>query len=482
MVVVARQVLRRRPAVPAEAGSDRRRRERLRRRRSDGRATARVEDRPAPAARRRARRGRRAGSRRRRRARSRAKRGRARRSADRSRRRAACSGLLPEPRRVRVLHGGTPPRPPARVVRAGRRRPAPGPPRRSAQHRVPGDVVGPHGGSTTPRTRVPADGVPREREECQRTRGGGAPAPSPRTGAVVATAVGAPCASAVVDERTTAAPLARGARALRSRRRDSVIARRRPRIASTCRPPPRPASGRPAAPRRRRHRRGSDGSASSAPSRAATAATGTASLRAVRTRRATPTLGPHARTSACGWWNQIVTSGRSRSTSVRARRVSGSDHGRGPPCCGLQRRPSRRHSEPKFRFRSTPRAFCRTPRTNPSGLRFWTTRTRTPTGAPVRSRRRVTAVPAHSSPWMQPTTSTRKRAVGGPIRYSWIARPSADRPASSRSTGPGRAGRRARRLRRGGAAPAREGRERRRSGTGPRCPRPPRRPRARPDE
>src|SRR2546423_278193 len=55
-----------------------------------------------------------------------------------------------------------------------------------------------------------------------------------------------------------------------------------------------------------------------------------------------------------------------------AKRVSGSDSGRGPEYCGSPRRPIGRHSDGKLRLRSTPRAFVRTPSRRPSGVRSGT--------------------------------------------------------------------------------------------------------------
>ena len=47
-------------------------------------------------------------------------------------------------------------------------------------------------------------------------------------------------------------------------------------------------------------------------------------------------------------------------------------------------------------------------------------------GGRISRRRRTTAIPAHSLPWMQPTTSTRRGAWGAPDSVAMIARPSAD--------------------------------------------------------
>ncbi len=108
-------------------------------------------------------------------------------------------------------------------------------------------------------------------------------------------------------------------------------------------------------------------------------------------------LRPHARTSDCGWWNQIVTAGWMRNTSERAHRVSGSDHGFGPEYSRSPGRPSRRHNVPKFRFRSTPCSFWRVPRLTPAGLRLGTIQSCSPTGRVLRNAC-ATAIPAGSLP------------------------------------------------------------------------------------
>ena len=135
-------------------------------------------------------------------------------------------------------------------------------------------------------------------------------------------------------------------------------------------------------------------------------------------RRAAGMLCPQARMSVCGWWNQIVTEGLIRRMSRTAARVSGSESGRGPGYSGSHRRPPALHSDGKLRFRSTPRPFCRRPRAKPSGLRLETTQRST--AGDERARIRVTAVPAHSSPWMQPTTSARVGLVVSPRRIAVI--------------------------------------------------------------
>src|SRR5262245_28643045 len=112
-------------------------------------------------------------------------------------------------------------------------------------------------------------------------------------------------------------------------------------------------------------------------------------------------LGPQARTTACGWWNQIVMEGWSRWMSRAAERVSGSESGRGPGYSAPER--PALHSDGKLRLRSTPRAFWRVLREEPSGFRFGTSQRST--AGDDRARIPVIAVPAHSFPWMQPTTS-----------------------------------------------------------------------------
>ena len=91
--------------------------------------------------------------------------------------------------------------------------------------------------------------------------------------------------------------------------------------------------------------------------------------------------------------------------SRTAARVSGSERGPGPGYSRPHRLPPALHSDGKLRLRSTPRAFWRRPSAKPSGLSCETTQRST--AGDERARMRVTAVPAHSSPWMQPTTSAR---------------------------------------------------------------------------
>src|SRR5437870_1962084 len=68
-------------------------------------------------------------------------------------------------------------------------------------------------------------------------------------------------------------------------------------------------------------------------------------------------LGPQARTTLCGWWNQIVSAGWMRSTRLRAMRDSRSEKGRGP---GYSRsRGPGRQPAAKFRLRSPPQWLAR---------------------------------------------------------------------------------------------------------------------------
>ena len=77
----------------------------------------------------------------------------------------------------------------------------------------------------------------------------------------------------------------------------------------------------------------------------------------------------------------------------------------------------------KFRLRSTPWAFPRVPRRQPSGLMLVTATISVPAGAPARTSRCTIALPAGSLPWIQPTTSMRWAAAGSPITTGRIACP-----------------------------------------------------------
>jgi hypothetical protein len=147
-------------------------------------------------------------------------------------------------------------------------------------------------------------------------------------------------------------------------------------------------------------------------------------------RRAAGSLCPYARTMVWGWWNQIVTSGWTRSMARTARRGSGSDSGRGPAYSGSPGTPIGRHCDGKLRLRSTPRALPRVPRRRPSGLRSWTIHRVPAAGSRPASRRRVTAIPAGSVPWMQPTTRTERPGRRPRSSVSRIGRPWTEWPSS----------------------------------------------------
>jgi hypothetical protein len=101
---------------------------------------------------------------------------------------------------------------------------------------------------------------------------------------------------------------------------------------------------------------------------------------------------------ACGWWNQIVTVGRTASISLLAILLSGSENGRGPGYSGSHRTPLGRQPAEKLRLRSTPRAFWRTPRARPSGFRFGRIQRSIRLGGASERSRRVIAIPAGSFP------------------------------------------------------------------------------------
>src|SRR6185437_15958376 len=79
-------------------------------------------------------------------------------------------------------------------------------------------------------------------------------------------------------------------------------------------------------------------------------------------------------------------------------------------------------------LRSTPWPFWRVSAARPSGFRVGTSHMSNMRGGRTRRRRRITATPAHSLPWMQPTTSTRRGACGAPDSVAMIARPPAEVP------------------------------------------------------
>ena len=101
----------------------------------------------------------------------------------------------------------------------------------------------------------------------------------------------------------------------------------------------------------------------------------------------------------------------------------------------------------KFLLRSTPCALSRVPLAAPSGFKQSMIQSRSRGGGFASISRRVTATPAVSVPWIQPTTSTERGAAGSPDSTTRIGRPKADRPASSlRCTGLGCARERAGKL------------------------------------
>ena len=74
-------------------------------------------------------------------------------------------------------------------------------------------------------------------------------------------------------------------------------------------------------------------------------------------------------------------------------------------------RPPPAQRRPKLRLRSTPRAFWRVPRRTPSGLTVSTSHSSTPAGGVARRRREITARPAVSLPWIEPTTKHLHRTL-----------------------------------------------------------------------
>src|SRR6185503_9950759 len=145
-------------------------------------------------------------------------------------------------------------------------------------------------------------------------------------------------------------------------------------------------------------------------------------------RRAAAVLRPEAQTSRSCWWYQTERVGRTRSMRRWAARVSGSENGRGPESYVLHGTPWRVHPALKLRLRSTPCPFWRVPAARPSGFRVGTSHMSNIRGGRIRRSRRTTAVPAHSLPWMQPTTITRRGACGAPDSVAMIARPPAEVP------------------------------------------------------
>ncbi len=160
-----------------------------------------------------------------------------------------------------------------------------------------------------------------------------------------------------------------------------------------------------------------------------------------RPARSVPRRGPAvARRSAGG--TRSSPRGLRPWTMRAARRVSGSEKGRGPGVLGRRRGGrSSRHREGKLRLRSTPRPLRRVPSAAPSGLRFADDEdVRARVGTAVRWSGRSCA-PAHSSPWMQPKTSTRPPILGSPYwrrRIGRLPRPTDDADALEQVAGPAR--------------------------------------------
>src|SRR4051812_6117389 len=152
-------------------------------------------------------------------------------------------------------------------------------------------------------------------------------------------------------------------------------------------------------------------------------------------RRAVARDGPQARTTSSCWWKKTVTAGCSARTSAAKYRDSGSDSGRGPDHWSDPRRPIRAQFAGKFRFRSTPFAFCRVPSARqPSGFRAGRATISVPGSAAARCNARTIGPPAGSLPWMQPTT----RSCAGPcpsttgrITRPWTLWPSGSGSAAS---------------------------------------------------
>src|SRR5438270_9258953 len=82
----------------------------------------------------------------------------------------------------------------------------------------------------------------------------------------------------------------------------------------------------------------------------------------------------------------------------------------------------------KFLLRSTPWAFCLVPASSPSGLRSPMIHRSASANAGESASAVVTAIPALSLPWMQPTTSTRLALPGLPTSVTVRGRPLTDVP------------------------------------------------------
>jgi hypothetical protein len=145
---------------------------------------------------------------------------------------------------------------------------------------------------------------------------------------------------------------------------------------------------------------------------------------AVANRRSTTRLPLESSTASSGWWNQIEMPGRTRRSSPYSRLVSGSERGLGPASVAPV---SRCQRQGKFRLRSTPFALPRVPAAEPSGFASGTIQTSAFGGGFARASSSAAAVPAHSLPWMQPTTSALRGLSKSPVSIAVIGRPSTDR-------------------------------------------------------
>jgi hypothetical protein len=70
----------------------------------------------------------------------------------------------------------------------------------------------------------------------------------------------------------------------------------------------------------------------------------------------------------------------------------------------------------------------RVPAATPSGFTVRTVQMRMPPGAPSRRSRLMTAWPAVSFPWIDPTTSTRTAASGAPVTRTLMGAPRTECP------------------------------------------------------
>ena len=86
----------------------------------------------------------------------------------------------------------------------------------------------------------------------------------------------------------------------------------------------------------------------------------------------------------------------------------------------------------KFRLRSTPRASCRVPRANPSGFASKMIKTWAAAGGRSLDSALAMRTPAHSLPWMHPTTRSRRALVGSPSSTARMGLPKTERPRINR--------------------------------------------------